>query len=1315
MKFSTCFTIFLLIAIQEIFSSILADSHPYFRTDYLSNISITHLKESYDGTLWIGTTNGLIHYNGSYYYNYTSSHEDSTSLINDYINNIYIDTEQRIWVSTNSGVCLFNYEKGFIREFIRTKYYPAYSMADLDSTHLFISTHEGIVLFNKKEMRRVYRKINEFIAQSPQLLYQQQRDRLFVINRFKHYIEVFDKNLNHHKSIEIGVAIKNMVSDKSDNIWVNTNKGLLFINVNTLNIEEIPASLSTHIKEKPIYLLDYKDDLLYIGVAHEGILKYNLQQKSITTNNQDPDAGNYYSGIIDRKENAWLILQYNFGLKHLPHLPSLFTCPKSLKPYGEHKRINFLFRDKQGNIWLNNNNHSIVRYNPQSQDVQSFDSGEHLLYFPGCHISSNGYLYTINRDITEFAIKGNKLNYTRTIPQSRRILSISENDKGEIWFVREDSLVCIDKQGKMTTLANNEKIEFSRAYYGQYSKRMYFLTLRQGIYFMNEDHKLECLFSFSEHPILDCKYFYEDSDSNCWLGTTSNGLYRYNPETKAMSHFNVENGLADNSIRNIIETQGIIVVTTANGISFIYKDNNRIRNHFHGSNILMNHYHTSCTDLDGNIYAGSTGGLVRFNPADIPQRKENIPLYIEDISVNNRSVGFVDTNNRFRSQTIDPNQQILLAHNQNNLAFSFYGIDYENGKFLKYAYRLKGGENEWSNPTTSQTANYPGLAPGHYNFEVKVWNNEGLWSEPRHFAFTIKPPFWWSSLAIVFYIFAMVAIIIFTIYLITRWRVNKATLKFMKQEMLISERISEMKINFFTNISHEFRTPLTLITSPLKQLETQWQSDNDNFLFGLINRNIQKMMRLTDQLLEYNRQKPPIVQIDFTTGDIVHFVNETIHIFQYNADQKGIRIFQKGMQNLITRFDEAKINDILSNLLDNAIKYSPRKTNIIVNVSLIKVEEVQTRYLKLKHNDCQQFIEITVKDNGMGIPEYQKTEIFDRYKRAEEMAKQMNINGFGIGLHYTRQLIENHGGDIRVTDNYPKGTIFSFVIPYLCDSETHLSELQSEAFTNETNDISEPPKTTFQHKTIVVVEDNIDLNLYLEKTLAQYYKVITMSNGQECLEALPNIEADIIITDRIMPDMNGDQLCKYLRNSIQWSTLPIIMLTAKTDKGSQIQGFNFGADAYITKPFDLDYLIARINNLLSNREIMQQKLLNMTSEELKKDDRFSHNINPSEREFLEKLYHLIDTHMSEPNFNINSIIQELYMSRTNFYGKIKNLTGQNPSNFYNTYRMNKALEYIRMHKYNLSEIAEMTGFSSLGSFSRAFKEHFGISPSKYKD
>ena len=1314
----------------------------YLRTEYLYSMA-TCLAEHADGTMWIGTPGGLFRYNG-YYYNFYYSDTISSSLVSNYINSIYVDPSGRAWIATNGGVCAFNNELGFIREAEAGQgYHPVYAIAEADSNHLFISTHDGLALLDKTTLTRSNALHDLARNRSEVILSPQGSGHLWMVNRYTGHIEVYAlPDFRHLSTYPLSSKAQCMTESPDGFVWVGCSAGLACLSATDGQPQVLSPSLAKLVEGHSVYLLQYRNGVLHLGLNGLGMWQYDVSTTTLTPSNYTLDTQSaFHSGLIDHSGGAWLILSRRYGLRYYSAKPSPFTTPEPLQSFVHHHSIRTLLQDHEGNVWFNLDHHRLARYSPSTGQVTPFTFDRHGIGFAN-HVARNGHLYVAEWDIHEYApTPSGGLRYLRTIPQQRRPLSILETGEGQVWFIRSDSLVCISPSGQISRLAAPEGVEFYNGYYSPHSQRIFLLSLDQGVYELttpeNPDSapRLHLLVALSRHGITNLKHLLEDDQGLLWLGTLSDGLYCYYPQNDSLAHYTIRSGLAGASVQHLLQAPGgTLIVTTSAGLTLIDPATHRLMNYTQSADPLMNQYmtHSGFIDPEGYAYLGSNGGLIRFNPATLVAPASTAAFYIDEISINGIPVGSINPQGQLISHTLPAAQAgttlpVRLTYRQNSLSFTFSEIDYDDDHAPQYAYRLEGYSPQWT-PTTTHDVNFVHLAPGSYRFAVRAYNKQGQWCEPLTFAFIISPPVWLTPIAIVIYTFLALALILLTIVLILRWRMHEASLRFMENELLINERITEIKVNFFTNISHEFRTPLTLIVAPVRQLLEQGVGTAAaSNLVHVIERNVQKMLRLTDRLLEFNSQKSVELALDPTPGDMATFIRETIHIFEYGAHYKDITFNYQGPDHLPCLYDAGKVNDILSNLLSNAIKYSYRHGLVTIALRVIATDRAVQSYPSLANPAASaSFVEISVSDQGLGIPDARKEEVFNRYQRLPEAEAKMNATGFGIGLHYARQLVELHGGVIILRDNQPRGSVFSFVLPMLSAENavpdaTSLAESSGSNLPGpvDANHVANDNRAKYRQKVIIVVEDDIDLNHYLENSLSPLYHVLPVFNGQECLDLLQTTSADLILTDRMMPVMSGDTLCQRLKATDgPWALLPVILLTARADSASHIQGLHLGADAYLSKPFDLQHLIAQIDNLLRRREALQAHILQLTSNSLVKEENHTATptdaLPPRDREFLEQIYALIEQHLAEPDFNVNAILRELCISKTNFYNRIKNLTGQGPSNFLAAYRMNRAVEFIQSDKYTLSEIAEKVGFSSLPSFSRAFKDHYGTSPSHYK-
>lgn len=1277
----------------------------YHRSSAVSLDAVLGFAEDANGMIWIATNNGLIRYNGSYYIKYNKN-SSASSIPDNYVNGLLLDGHQQLFFSTNGGFCKYDYGKGFISEDLKADYKPTFCMVDYKDDKFFICSSNGLEMADKQTLKRTQLCNSIEIGGCLHMAFSS-KGVLGGSNTYNHNVCFLSGDFKSIKSSIKATRPSDIVADVAGDFWFRDYAGLHYVNGSSLTESELPDWMSP-VRGKSLFLLQLKDNQLIVGVQNDCIYSFDLTTHKVQVLDYNADIAQLSDAFIDSKYNLWAKNKSTAELDFYPLQTMKFSVSSDLRRLIlQHQGIINLFQLESGRYLIKMRDNHLFQYETNSQQFLQIQSQiQHDSFYGDINNlwSSNITQSTLSR----LQLTGNQLVVQKQYKFDKQPMNLHVVSPTCVKAIFPDSLLFITPE-QIQTVRFPSSYHIRYSYYDAQHDMVYLISLSDGIYAMDHHNEFSQIFDNKKFGLSQTKYFCVDRYGNYWIGTITDGVYKYLVKEDKLEHYNMDNGLSDNSVVHLLLADDYLLVPTVNGLNSIHTQTGTIRKHFNGRNNLANKYiqNVGFYDTDGTAYLASQTGIVHVDPQMTSQGKE-VPVYLENILINNQMMGWVSPDHTFYSNQFGQNGKVRLSYDQNNLEFNFCGIDYENSSNLVYSYRLVGLSEEWTN-TTNMSVTYPKLPEGDYRFEVRVMSESNEWSEPVSFAFTVNPPLWWTWWSKLLYFILLVSAAAWGINHYTRWQLNRKTLRFMEQDSLVNKRMSDMKINFFTNISHEFRTPLTLITSPLKQLKDEERPEEKAFLYSIIERNVQKMLRLTEDLLKYNRKDSFQPQLDLSFANLTDFLKETISIFQFNAEVKGITIHAEEMPELDCSFDAPKLNDVLSNLFTNAIKYSPRNKDIFVSMKQVEASHAAQCY-GMENAAYDNYVEICVKDQGIGITNDQKESIFHRYERVDGAEELTGSKGFGIGLHYTRQLIEFLEGSIKVTDNPAGGSIFSFIIPLIGSEDSHY-ETQHASNGEDPAAIHE----RYASKKVLIVEDDIDMRIYLERMLKDFYAIACVSNGQECLDYMKENAVDLIICDRMMPVMDGDTLCKNLKGNKENQNLPVIMLTAKTDRVSKIQGINLGVDAYITKPFDLDYLIANVNNLLEKRMQIQQQILNFTPQTLDEPENKEavKTLSKRDEEFLKQLYALIDEHLHEVDFKINSLYKEMAMSHTKFYTTIKNLTGENPSNLYTAYRMNKALEMLKSKNFTISEIADKTGFSTLASFSRAFKDYFGTAPTKY--
>ncbi|MGN1219677.1 MAG: response regulator, partial [Candidatus Cryptobacteroides sp.] len=707
----------------------------------------------------------------------------------------------------------------------------------------------------------------------------------------------------------------------------------------------------------------------------------------------------------------------------------------------------------------------------------------------------------------------------------------------------------------------------------------------------------------------------------------------------------------------------------------------------------FDYYRSTFKDSCGNLYFAYSNGLTVFDPVSCTDIVSNADI--------NFSLQLVLVNNTPRDvlQAEVPE----FRYTDNTMTFICNYVDFDNLQ-TRYVWKLEGVDEEWTYSTVKY-ASYPNLPHGRYTFKLKM---EGMPdSFIKTYSFIIKRKPWTGPWAILLYISTIIAFTATVTVYFYRRRARRRKERIME----MNKQLDNMKLDLFTNLSHEFRTPLTLISVPMKDMlyDSSLNEETASRL-RIMNRSVEKLQRLTDQLLEYDKMSKDMSDLSLKRKDIVRDVMDIAENFQYTAAKNGSRVTvnSPAMQSLV--YDDIKFGRIMSNLLNNAIKYSPDGGDINITLSVISANEAGIRYGRIFDAEC---LEVVVADHGKGIPEEKLDSIFFKYTRAEDPAYSQ-VQGFGIGLHYTRQLVQIHGGCIKAEQNSPNGAIFRFVIPM---NLTVDDSTESGAGTFEA--VQDVPETVLSPDdyegglSILVVEDNDDMREYIMNMFSSRNTVVGAADGQKGLEAIRKLYFDIVISDVMMPVMDGYSLCKAVREDKELCAISIVLLTAKTDTGSQIMGLDYGADGYVGKPFDPMYLRALINNIAKRRREHQSIIAKTTSATIDEVPKDALPESKYDQTFLKEFYACLDKQLDREEIEINEVVREMGMSRTGFYTKVKSLTGQSPLQFINEYRMSRAADLLKSGQYSIKEVAYMVGYQERRSFTNRFKQSFGCTPTEY--
>lgn len=802
-----------------------------------------------------------------------------------------------------------------------------------------------------------------------------------------------------------------------------------------------------------------------------------------------------------------------------------------------------------------------------------------------------------------------------------------------------------------------------------------------------------------------CKALLIDRQGWVWVGTL-NGLFVINPKDKSSRFFGKAEGMPNEMINGMIEDRyGNVWVTTPNGLCrFLRLQDGEMKLMVFDSQNKLGKTNFGWMTVGhlagGNLFFGTPDGYYIVNPADVKEMKYTGHPIFTSLRVNNQEVspGKEVDGRTILTSALSATEKLVLKHHENFITILFSGLNFDMPSHTYYKYRLKGMSDRWIeiNPQDGVgRANFTNLAPGSYELEVYSAGFDKVWNEqPATLKIEVQPPLWATWWAKLIYLLFIIAILTWGY----RWKMEQNR-KRMEDEKY--KELEEMKYRFFTNISHEFRTLLTLIITPIGSILKRTTDSETRHQLNDVSRNAGDLLQLVNQLLDFRKMEMNGERLNLQSGNLNEFIQYTTMKFMPLAEQKNIRLtFEDKTEGLFMYFDKDKLGKVLTNLLSNAFKFT--KAGGKVNVCLEKCIL-----------DSRRCAHIIVEDTGCGIPKEEQGHVFERFYRTEQDSSSQQI-GSGIGLNMVYEYIQLHEGKVSLESEEGKGSRFIVDIP--ADLKR---EVQQEA--SEENRIASPVMAdvvdgavgvqTFRkiEKTVLVVEDNEDFSHFLSQELGRIYnKVLTAKDGIEGAMMAEAENPDIIVSDVMMPRMNGTDMCRRIKENIETSHIPIILLTAwSTDEG-RAAGYKAGADAYIAKPFDMEVLLARISNLLEKQEKRQRDF----SHSISLDPKTVTDSSPDEK-FLKEIIACIEKNIDNSEYTIDSLAADVVMSRMSLYRKMKSLTGQTPADFIRMVRLKTAAKLLKEEKCNVSEACYRTGFASPQNFAKHFKEMFGVLPSQY--
>lgn len=1349
----------------------------------ISKVGVYTIIQDNLGFIWLGTNGaGLYRYDGTSYESYKYIIDDSTSLSSGLVHSSYLDSENRLWFGTGNGLNLYDRNNNCFKRISNDKFnienrenITISSLKEDAYGNLFLGTLDfGLYKMSLSDFKIEKILSNESLESISlniaEIQISKSGEVYVATNRGLKYYD-YKTNTLRPKSIitengliHIDNAIESLIIDSSDTIWIGSEtEGLMRVSAKETSSNELLFNINSFIfsKNQFLSLLELKDGTLLCGTENDGLFHISgdgeiLKRYEATKNDTSSILSNsIWSLYLDKDERIWLGY-YNKGVSVYDKLYDKFNEIQSIpqNPNSlQHVSVAAIEQDPNNKLWigmdgggidiLDKKANEFIHINPSSNKPYS---GLTSNYIEALLIDSKGNLWAGSWDKGLYYLKkGSKrfINYTIESTSkdlgSNTILTLDEDSDGTIWIGSyNNGLYSFD----------SKREEFTHYDYGDFLlNRLTDIEVRKilvdrndniwlgtevGLYKIEKGNNGELSImpqkgkmpkGFNNHNSSDnILSLLESEDGSIWIGTRGAGLCKYDIDSNTYVWYNKQNGLEEENVNSIVQSldENIWLAGNTGITKFNVKDSTFV-NYTSNDGLLSNDYNINSAyrDKEGLLYFGSFQGVDFFNPTEI-KVNENLPsLYLTDFKLFNESVVVNQETSPLR-KVISKTDSLSLTSKQSVFTIEYSSINFTRPEKNEYAYYLEGYENTWNYVGKKRSATYTNLDPGNYTFKLKAANNDGVWNEtPLQLKISILPPWWKTNWALLSY----ALLFLLGIYLLNRITKNRLRDKQLvaneRHNRLLEKDLNEKKLQFFTNISHEFRTPLSLIISPLEDIIKNDSNDLTERIkekHNTIHKNTKRLYRLINELLDFRKLELDKVRVKARKLNLVSFTKNIASHFKEEAFIKNIHLsIDTDIQDIEIWADESMLEKIIFNILSNAFKVTPEGGAITVDLSA--KEDLVSLPLA---NDKEKIeaIEIKISDTGPGLKKEQVEKIFKRFYQVDNLNKTY-YGGTGIGLEVVRNFVKLHKGNISVDSEVGKGTTFTVVFPatdkYFKDNEKLTDgvadQVKEEGYlVNSDVDNSErsikdnDENIGVASHTLLIVEDNTELRNYLKNELKKQYKILLAKNGREGLRLAKEFLPDIIMTDVIMPEMDGFMFCKHIKSDIKTSHIPLLMLTAKTRIENRMEGIENGADAYMVKPFDVGLLKLRLSQLITSRQLIFNKYFSVIS------DVDNKTTTSMDKEFIEKVLGFINESIGDPNLNVESLASQLNLSRSQFYRKIKALTNQTANEFIRNIRLVRAKQIIESGNNNISEVCYKVGFSSPSYFAKCFKSHFGILP-----
>lgn len=1289
----------------------------------LTSNSVRAITQDHSGFLWIGTDEGLNRYDGTTIKTYTISPQGPGKFIS-----ALHATDKELWIGTDEGIYIYTFETSRFKHFdqttspnIRIKGIINHITEDKEGNIWIATNQQGVFKYipSKHDMEQyafsdVSGQVYNILADNDNQIWavsNQGKWGIYKLNKAENKFEPFPLHYSDsHKHDSQALAI---LEDSEHNLWLGTwecglHKIDKYSGQTTTYLHPDDTKGITHIHS----LMEYAPHQLLIG-SDDGLLWFNTitEDYQLFTENETspyPLSNRFVYPIIKDREGGIWIGTYYGGVNYISPKTDQFECfAHSQYTNSVNGRVIGRFcEDKNGHIWIASDDGGLDCYSPQSQKFTHYNAneGENSLSYHNVHaLCLDGdqlWIGTYTGGINVLNLKTGA--FKKYFPSQKTpngldgssSYAIFKDRSEQIWVASMSSIHLYNKEKDNFTCIktlNALTIDIDQDNKGN----LWFSTQGKGLFKYQPEKRIWKKYthdparsnSLANDQVNCCLI---DRHGTLWAGTM-NGLCKYNAEKDDFETIPLD--IPSHNICCIIEDQHILWLTTTKGlVRYVPGESCQIFTKNDGLQSDQFLPNAGMKASDGKIYIGSVNGFNAFYPHQIKTNQVIPPVIITELEIFNKTV---PVGSKTLPKALNQTEELELSYKDNVFSLLYASLSYCTPAKNQYAYKLEGFDKEWNHVGSQNKATYTNLPAGTYTFKVKACNNDGVWNEQgASLKITIHPPFYWSTAFKLLYFVMFIITLGLFIRLIIKRTEKKHAIEINRLNENKEKEVHAAKIKFFTTIAHEIRTPVSLIIGPLEKImnSTVTLPSSVREDLNIIDRNSQRLLFLVNQLLDFRKVEEESMKMKFTRQSIYALLKAVCERFQPFINQRGATLEVNYPNEEFTAIiDSEAITKLVSNLLTNASKYT--KDQVILTCTV---------------QPAQQTFTIQVTDNGIGISEEDQKKIFNPFFQATD-----NKPGTGIGLSIVKNIVELHKGQIQVESEKGKGSSFTVTLP-IEQAEEQEEDIPSKEMNTQPTVLQEtivesPARPTTKSKPVMlIVDDNQEMLNFLANNFTNRYNILLAEDGIEALEKLKENDVTLIISDWMMPHMNGVELCKAVRANPATSHIPFILLTAKTDMDSKIEGLDCQADAYIEKPFSVQYLEACIKNLITMRNLLRQKFSKMPLVPLN-----SIANNKIDNQFLTQLNEIIEANFSNPELSVDFLAEKLCISRSGLFAKIKTLANITPNELIQLVRLKKAASLLAENKYRINEICYMVGFNNPSYFTKCFQKQFGMKPGEF--